>query len=66
MQAADQVRVSWISELCGLTTENGLDEGVMEEGVLHIKLRKTAVESTVVVDPGALSETPEDRLKVLQ
>jgi hypothetical protein len=30
--------VSWISEPCGLTTENGLAEGVVEEGVLHIKL----------------------------
>jgi hypothetical protein len=80
MQAADQVRVSWISEPCGLTTENGLAEGVMEEGVLHIKLLNWPVagdssskhrtdggrfhnwvESLVVVDPRALSETSEDQ-----
>jgi hypothetical protein len=30
--------VSWISEPCGLTVENGLAEGAVEEGVLHIKL----------------------------
>jgi hypothetical protein len=38
MQTADQVGVSWISEPYGLTAENGLAEGVVEEGVLHIKL----------------------------
>jgi hypothetical protein len=38
MQAADQVKMSWISEPCGLTVENGLAKGVVEEGVLHIKL----------------------------
>jgi hypothetical protein len=37
MQAADQVGVNWISEPCGLTAENGLIEGAVEEGVLHIK-----------------------------
>jgi hypothetical protein len=38
MQAADQVRVSWIHEPYGMTAENNLAEGVMEEGVLHIEL----------------------------
>jgi hypothetical protein len=71
--------VSWISEPCGLTAENGHAEGVVEEGVLHIKLLNWPVvensnskhradggqfhnraESLVVVDPRALSETPED------
>jgi hypothetical protein len=31
-------RVSWIHEPCGLTAENSLAEGVVEEGVLHIEL----------------------------
>jgi hypothetical protein len=30
--------VSWTSEPCGLIVENDLDEGVMQEGVLHIEL----------------------------
>jgi hypothetical protein len=79
MQAAYQVGVSWISEPCGLTVENGLAEGVVEEGALHIKLLNCPVagdssskhcadggrfhnwaESLIVVDPSALSETPED------
>jgi hypothetical protein len=38
VQAVDQVRVSWIREPCGLTTENSLAEGAVEEGVLHIEL----------------------------
>jgi hypothetical protein len=38
MQAADQVGMSWISEPCGLTAENGLAEGTVQEHVLHIKL----------------------------
>jgi hypothetical protein len=38
MHAADQVGVSWISKPCGLTAENCLTEGVVKEGVLHIKL----------------------------
>jgi hypothetical protein len=38
MQVTDQVGVSWISEPYGLTVESGLTEGVVEEGVLHIKL----------------------------
>jgi hypothetical protein len=79
MQAADQVRVSWIIKPYGLTAKNSLAEGVMEEGVLHIELLNWLVagdnnsehrvnggqfhnraESLIVVDPGALSETPED------
>jgi hypothetical protein len=38
--SADSIpsRVSWISEPCGLIVENDLDEGVMQEGVLHIEL----------------------------
>jgi hypothetical protein len=52
MQAADQVGVSWISEPCGLTIENSLAEGTMEEGVLYIELLnwpvwETAIASTV-------------------
>jgi hypothetical protein len=43
MQVADQVGVSWISEPCGLTTENGLVEGVVEKGILHIKLLNWSV-----------------------
>jgi hypothetical protein len=31
-------RVSSISEPCGLTAENSLTEGTVEEGTLHIKL----------------------------
>jgi hypothetical protein len=38
VQVVDQVRVSWISEPCGLTSENSLIEGVMEEDILHIEL----------------------------
>jgi hypothetical protein len=38
VQAAHQVKVSRISKPCGLTAENGLAEGVVEEGVLHIEL----------------------------
>jgi hypothetical protein len=38
MQEVDQARVSWISEPCELTAKNGLAEGAVEEGVLHIKL----------------------------
>jgi hypothetical protein len=79
MQATDQVRASLISEPYGVTVENGLTEGAMEEGVLHIKLLNWPVmgdssskhredggrfhnraESLIVVDPRALSETPED------
>jgi hypothetical protein len=71
--------VSWIHKPCGLTEENSLIEGDVEEGVLHIELLNEPVtgdsnsehhasggwfhnraESFVVVDPGALSETPED------
>jgi hypothetical protein len=37
VQVVDQVRVSWISEPCGLTSENSLIEGVMEEDILHIE-----------------------------
>jgi hypothetical protein len=71
--------VSWICEPCGLTTENSLTKGVIEEGVLHIELLNWPVvgdsnsehranggqfnnwaKSLIVVDPKALSETPED------
>jgi hypothetical protein len=71
--------VSWIREPCGLTTENNLTEGAVEEGILHIELLNWSVagdsnsehranggqfhnraENLVVVDPGALSETPDD------
>jgi hypothetical protein len=38
LQATDQVWVSRISEPCGLTVENSLAEGVVEEDVLHIEL----------------------------
>jgi hypothetical protein len=38
MQAAYKVVVSYISKPCGLTTENSLTEGVVEEGILNIKL----------------------------
>jgi hypothetical protein len=31
-------RVSWIHKLCGLTAENSLTEGAVEEGILHIEL----------------------------
>jgi hypothetical protein len=44
MQAADYVRVSWISKHCGLTVENGLTECAIEEGILHIKLLNWPVE----------------------
>jgi hypothetical protein len=43
MQAADQVTVSWISEPCALIAENGVVEGAMEDGVLHIKLLNWSV-----------------------
>jgi hypothetical protein len=38
VQATYQVGVSWIREPCGLTAENNLTEGAMEEGVLQIEM----------------------------
>jgi hypothetical protein len=38
VKATNQVGVSWINEPCGLTAENSLAEGAVEEGVLHIEL----------------------------
>jgi hypothetical protein len=79
VQVVGQVGVSQISEPYGMTVENGLTEGVVEEGILHIELLNWPVmrdsnsehhanggrfhnqaESLIVVDPGALSEPPED------
>jgi hypothetical protein len=44
VQTADQVGVSWIHESCGLTVENSLIEGDVEEDVLHIELLNGPVE----------------------
>jgi hypothetical protein len=38
VQAADKASVSWIREPCGLTAENSLTEGAVEEDILHIEL----------------------------
>jgi hypothetical protein len=72
----DQVRVSRATEARGLAAEDYLRESVVEEGIFHVEVLNgpvmgdnsgkhsgrfyNRVESLIVVDSGALSETPED------
>jgi hypothetical protein len=63
-QATNQVKVSRVGKARGLATEDCLGDSVVEEGIFHIELLNGSVlhraESLVVVDSGALSETPKD------
>jgi hypothetical protein len=43
VQATDQVRVSRVSEACGLAAEDCLGQSAMEEGILHVELRNGPV-----------------------